>query len=100
MCSWVSRSRLLTPNTAWQRRLGQETGPGRQALPLGQRGALTLPDPQASRRDGAVCTQAVVPWPYGPPLIPSPPRAWFLIALNSGSGVSVAFTGEQLMEWG
>ena len=36
MCSWVSRSRPLIPNTARWRRLGQETGPGRQALPLGR----------------------------------------------------------------
>lgn len=65
MCSQVPCCRPLTPNTAWLRKLGGRPSPWGSSL--------TLLGPQASRRDGAACTQAVVPWPYGPSLIPSPP---------------------------
>lgn len=84
MCSWVSCPRLLTPNTAWRRRLGQETGPGRQAFPGGREEPSHF---QAHRLPAGMGLRAPRQWspgpmgplssPLHPSLVPYIPEFWF-----------------------
>lgn len=82
MCSWVSCSRLLTPNTAWRRRLGQETGPGRQAFPRGREEpshfqAHRLPAGMGLRAPWSPGPMGPLSSPLHPSLVPYIPEFWF-----------------------